>query len=124
MHQLMLGRLLLVALVATSAWLAIGAGSVATTTAYVGVSETEWRITLGRARAPHGRIAFTITNYGQDDHNVAIRRNGVQYATTGRIPSGERRTLAVTLTRPGIYNVVCTLPGHRRLGMITQLTVF
>jgi len=93
-----------------------------TTATAVGVSEREWSVALGRLKAPHGRIDLYVHNYGQDDHNLAVRRLGVQYGFTGRIPSGGQKTLALTL-KPGVYNLFCSLPGHRQLGMVATLTV-
>lgn len=98
------------------------AWSGATTSTAVSVSEREWSVSLGRLKAPHGRITFYVTNYGQDDHNVKIRKHGTQYGFTGRIPSGGHATLTVSL-KPGVYTVFCGLPGHRQLGMVTTLTV-
>ena len=104
--------------------LAASAGTAATpaATTNVSVSEREWSIVLGRLKAPRGTIVLNIRNFGQDDHNVAIRKNGVQYAFSGRILAGESKTISVKLG-PGVYNVICTLPGHRSLGMATRLTV-
>jgi hypothetical protein len=96
-------------------------GTTATTTS-VGTSLREGSIILQRLSAPHGKITFYVHNYGQDDHNVAVRRRGVQYGFTGRIRSRGDATLTVTL-RPGIYNVFCTFPGHRQAGMLAQLRV-
>jgi hypothetical protein len=98
------------------------AGSGASTGTAVGVSEREWSISLGRLKAPHGAITFYITNYGGDDHNVTIRKHGVQYGFSGRIPSGGQKTLSVHLAA-GTYTVFCGLPGHRQLGMVAKLTV-
>jgi plastocyanin len=88
----------------------------------VGVSEREWMVALGRLKAPHGPITFSVHNYGQDDHNLVIRKLGVQYGSTGRIASGGQRTLTLTL-KPGVYNLFCSIPGHRQLGMAAKLTV-
>ncbi len=98
------------------------AGSAATTSTAVGVSEREWSISLGRVRAPHGRITFYVHNYGQDDHDIKIRRDGLLYGHTGRIQSGGQVTLTLRLA-PGTYSVYCAIPGHRQLGMLTHLTV-
>lgn len=98
------------------------AGSGASTGTAVGVSEREWSVSLGRLKAPHGPITFYVTNYGGDDHNITIRKHGVQYGFSGRIPSGGQKTISTRL-RPGIYSVFCSLPGHRQLGMVAKLTV-
>jgi plastocyanin len=102
--------------------LAHPSGSSATTSTAVGVSEREWSVSLGRLKAPHGRITFYVTNFGQDDHNITIRKHGTSYGSSGRIASGGHATITVRL-RPGIYNVFCRIPGHRQLGMAARLTV-
>lgn len=88
----------------------------------VGVSEREWSVTLSRLKVQHGTITFSIHNFGQDDHNIKIRRHGSQYAFSGRIRSGDTVTLTVNL-KPGVYSVFCGIPGHRALGMNAKLTV-
>ena len=98
------------------------AGSSATTTTAVGVSEREWTVSLGRLKAPHGRVTFYVHNFGQDDHGLTVRRHGVFYGHTGRIRSGGDATLTLRL-KPGTYTVYCGIPGHRALGMLAHLTV-
>ncbi len=109
---------LCVVVLAAPAW----SGATTTSPTAVGVSEREWSVSLGRLKAPHGRIDLYVHNYGQDDHNVAVRRLGVQYGFTGRIASGGQKLLSLTL-KPGTYNLFCSLPGHRQLGMLARLTV-
>src|SRR3954451_9724752 len=94
----------------------------ATTSRNVGVTETEYRITLGRATVPHGRITFSIANFGQDDHNLKVARHQIGYGFSGRVPAGARSHFTVTL-RPGRYNLYCSIPGHRAMGMLARLTV-
>ena len=109
--------LLCLAVLVAPAW-----SSASITPTAVGVSEREWMVALGRLKAPHGPITFSVHNFGQDDHNLVIRRLGLQYGSTGRIPSGGQKTLTLTL-KPGLYNVFCSLPGHRQMGMAAKLTV-
>ena len=86
------------------------------------MSETEYRITLGRTTVPHGRITFYIANYGQDDHNLKVARHMIGYGFSGRIPAGGRTQFTVWL-KPGLYNLYCNTPGHRALGMSRKLRV-
>jgi plastocyanin len=88
----------------------------------VGVSEREWSVTLSRLKVQHGAITFSIHNFGQDDHNIKIRKHGSQYGFSGRIRSGGTATITVHL-KPGVYSVFCGIPGHRALGMDAKLTV-
>ena len=97
-------------------------GAAATASRSVGVTETEYRITLGRTTVPHGRITFYIANFGQDDHNLKVARHQIGYGWSGRIAAGGHARFTVRL-RPGKYNLYCTIPGHRAMGMLARLTV-
>ena len=101
---------------------ASSSGAAASTSRSVGVDETEYRISLGRATVPHGRITFYIANFGQDDHNLKVARHQIGYGFSGRVPAGARTHFTVTL-RPGRYNLYCSIPGHRAMGMLARLTV-
>lgn len=98
------------------AWSGAASGSA------VGVSEREWSVTLSRLKVQHGTITFSIHNFGQDDHNIKIRKHGWQYGFSGRIRSGDTATITVNL-KPGVYSLFCGIPGHRALGMNAKLTV-
>jgi sulfocyanin SoxE-like protein len=114
--------LVAIAGVISVAVLAVPAFGGSTPTTSVGTSLRESSIILGRLSAPHGRVRFFVHNYGQDDHDLVVRRHGVQYGTTGRIASGGDAMLTVRL-KPGVYNVYCSLPGHRQAGMWVKLRV-
>ena len=98
------------------AWSGASSGSA------VGVSDREWSVTLSRLKVQHGTITFSIHNFGQDDHNIKIRKHGSQFGFSGRIRSGDTATITANL-KPGIYWVFCGIPGHRALGMNAKLTV-
>jgi plastocyanin len=98
------------------AWSGAASGSA------VGVSEREWSVTLSRLKVQHGTITFSIHNFGQDDHNIKIRKHGSRFGFSGRIRSGDTATITAHL-KPGIYWVFCGIPGHRSLGMNAKLTV-
>jgi uncharacterized cupredoxin-like copper-binding protein len=120
---MMKSRLTLMMLACAAALLAaVSAGSAATAPTAVAVTEREWRLSLGRLAVPHGPVRFNVANFGQDDHDVVIRRNGRQYGASGRIAAGGRKSFTVNLPR-GVYYVLCSLPGHRSLGMVSKLTV-
>ena len=71
----MKGRALTLLLACAAALLVAVSASRAATSS-VGVTEREFRISLGRLKVPHGAITFNVTNIGQDDHDVVIRRHG------------------------------------------------
>ena len=109
-------------LVALACLAASSSGAAASTSRSVGVNETEYRISLGRSTVPHGRITFYIANFGQDDHNLKVARHQIGHGFSGRIPAGGRAQFTVKLS-PGRYNLFCTIPGHRAMGMLARLTV-
>ena len=65
---------------------------------------------------------FYIANFGQDDHNLKVARHQIGHGFSGRIPAGGRAKFIVTL-KPGTYNLYCTIPGHRAMGMLRKLVV-
>lgn len=69
-----------------------------------------------------------VTNEGQIAHNLKIERGPdpteetEELAGTDTFLPGDSETLAVDLAA-GRYVMVCTVPGHRELGMTGKLTV-
>ena len=90
----------------------------------VGVAESEWHISSYRARVRPGRVRFNITNFGEDAHNLQIvGPHGYRSRVTADIKSHEHVTLSVRLRRQGVYRLICTKPGHRKLGMRASIRV-
>jgi plastocyanin len=90
----------------------------------VGVAEREWGISAYRTRVRPGRLRFNITNFGEDAHNLQIRGpKGYRSPVTADINAHEHVTLAVTLRRQGVYRLICTKPGHVKLGMRASIRV-
>jgi hypothetical protein len=91
----------------------------------VGVGLREWSLAVYRAKVPAGRVRLAARNFGEDPHDVAVRdaRGRLLRVSAQVRPGGGRGALDVTLTRPGTYTLVCTLPGHEQLGMRARLTV-
>jgi plastocyanin len=77
---------------------------------------------LTEASASPGRDTFEFVNPQSVPHDVAIEdRNGRTIAKTKKIKEG-KTTIAITV-KPGVYVLYCTVPGHRKAGMIGHLTV-
>jgi Cupredoxin-like domain len=90
----------------------------------VGVSEREWRVSLYRTRVPTGVLRLNVHNYGEDGHDLAIRKRGGRVlATVSEVSPGASDTLRVRLRKPGRYVVFCSLEGHEAKGMRARLTV-
>ena len=89
---------------------ALAAGRRRTTTA-VSVTAREFKFTLSRSSAPHGKVVFTLSNDGKLAHNFWIAGK-----TTPLVQPGMTATLTVTLAA-GKLQYLCTVPGHSAAGM-------
>ena len=87
------------------------------------VSASEFRLALSRSAIRRGPAIIELVNYGEDDHDLALRRVGgtrtyrialVHPGTTGELD---------TRLRAGRYAVWCTLADHRARGMRASLLV-
>ena len=95
---------------------ASGAGET-TSAVVVNVKEVEYKITLSPRTVKHGTITFVVANAGKIPHNLTIQ--GGKH--TANIAPGQSAKLTVTLKK-GVYTLYCSIPGHRQLGMVTELT--
>ena len=66
--------------------------------------------------------ALTVLNEGGIAHNLTVERGPVQVAGTASFLAGDRERLPIDMP-PGRYRILCTVPGHERLGMTGTLTV-
>lgn len=72
--------------------------------------------------------ALTVTNEGRIAHNLTIERGpdptqrSERLAGTSTFGQRQSEKLRVDL-KPGRYALVCTVPGHRQLGMVGTITV-
>jgi hypothetical protein len=84
----------------------------------VGVGEREWRIALYRSHVPVGRVRFNVRNFGEDDHDLAVRNSrGKLLGIVPEIDPDSIGRLTLRLRRPGRYTVFCSLEGHEARGM-------
>lgn len=90
--------------------------------ARVQASADEFTLVLSRASVPTGRVIVELVNFGEDDHDLVLRRPGGVAKRIGVVRPGELGDLETTL-RPGRYAVWCTLADHRARGMRTTLVV-
>jgi plastocyanin len=83
----------------------------------------EFHYRLSRVRVPAGPVRVELANFGQDEHNLQLRRVGTskRYELPSAL-SGERRTTTLKL-KPGLYVLKCTLADHAARGMKAHLRV-
>ena len=89
----------------------------------VQVVAREFSFTLSRAHLHAGTAVIELDNFGQDPHDLRVRRLGARHiAGLGVVSPGARGELTVKLA-PGRYSFWCSIANHRQLGMRTTLAV-
>jgi hypothetical protein len=100
------------------------AGAAAAAPGRVQVAADEFRLTLSRPWLRAGPAIVELVNFGEDEHDLALRR-AAPGARTFRIRTtrpGGVRDLELRLV-PGRYALWCTLADHRARGMRATLLV-
>lgn len=89
----------------------------------VQVVAVEFHYRLSRVSVPAGPVRIELANFGQDEHNLTLRKVGTTKVLTmpGAI-SGARETATFRL-KPGLYVLKCTMADHAMLGMKARLRV-
>jgi len=91
--------------------------------ARVQVVAVEFHYRLSRVSVPAGQVRIELANFGQDEHNLTVRKVGTTKVMTmaGALP-GTRETATIRL-KPGLYVLKCTMADHAMLGMKARLRV-
>jgi plastocyanin len=95
----------------------VAARTSAATATTVNVAMKEFKFTLSKAKVPHGKVTFKLTNKGKIPHDFAIAGKKSKL-----ISAGKTGTLIVTL-KAGKLPYKCTVDAHAKLGMKGTLTV-
>jgi plastocyanin len=87
------------------------------------VDEGEYYVRPSRRRVGTGRVEMNITNFGQDDHDLAVEAGGVIVSKTD-LRSGQTTQVFVDVPA-GTYKLYCTLQNgaHDAAGMHATLIV-
>lgn len=88
----------------------------------LGVDEREYSVYPTHDPVATGSVEFNVSNFGQDDHDLTISRDGATVAQLAVVHPGETQTLVATLA-PGTYKLYCSLYDHDALGMHASLVV-
>lgn len=89
----------------------------------VQVTALEFEYRLSRLTVRQGPALIELVNYGEDEHDLYIRRiGGTKTWRVRTILPGERATLSIRL-RPGRYRLWCAVADHRSRGMRATLRV-
>ena len=90
--------------------------------AAVKVTEVDYKIKLPPRRWTPGTYTFDLRNDGKQDHNLTFDGPGVHDEATPTIPGGGTAKLTVEL-KAGTYELYCSVPGHKQLGMDLNIQV-
>ena len=94
----------------------------------IAFSEQVLRVAAGQV------VELAITNSGTLRHDFTIERIPAQVSASGQqrpdrfdvyldLQRGESGVLLLRVTEPGEYTFFCSVPGHRRAGMVGTLVV-
>ena len=87
------------------------------------VSAHEFSLALSRFSIRSGQAIVELVNYGEDDHDLALRRvGGTLTYRIGVVHPGNTAKLETRL-RAGRFVLWCTLADHRARGMRATLRV-
>jgi plastocyanin len=89
----------------------------------VQVTALEFEYRLSRLSVRQGPVLIELVNYGEDEHDLKLRRvGGTKVWTLRKLLPGSRATLSARL-RPGTYRLWCAVADHRARGMRATLRV-
>ncbi|HEX5711744.1 MAG TPA: cupredoxin domain-containing protein [Solirubrobacterales bacterium] len=92
------------------------------TVRYAADPENTYSYFISEASASPGKISFEFVNPQTTPHNVALEApNGETIGETETIGYGV--TKSNFEVKPGVYTLYCSVPGHRKKGMLGHLTV-
>ena len=93
------------------------AGAAAVSPARVQIGADEFSLVLSRPWIRSGPAIVQLVNYGEDEHDLALRRQaaGARLFRIRPARPGGVRELELRLA-PGRYSLWCSLPGHRARG--------
>lgn len=91
--------------------------------ARIQVTTTEFRLTMSRINVPAGRVRIELANYGEDPHDVKLRKLGTSRVYTIPETAPGARTTRTFKLPAGRYMVWCGIADHRAMGMHAPLRV-
>lgn len=72
--------------------------------------------------APGEAVTLTFHNQGVIPHDLVTRGAGRDVRLV-HVSGGAQQRAVFRANRPGVYEVICTQPGHREAGMVGQVVV-
>ena len=90
--------------------------------AVIGVVMREFEFEPRPLVAKAGRVRFQLMNRGSVEHDFMITEIMDMEHERDLVQPGQSKTIEVDL-KPGVYEVVCTVPGHKEAGMKVTIKV-
>jgi hypothetical protein len=91
--------------------------------ARVQVAADEFTYSLSRQSIKAGPAIVQLVNYGEDEHDLRLRRTGgTRIYRIGKVRPGRLGELE-TRFLPGRFTLWCSLADHRRRGMVATLVI-
>ena len=89
----------------------------------VQVTALEFEYRLSRLSVRQGPALIELVNYGEDEHDLRLRRTGgTRIYRIGKVRPGRLGALE-TRFLPGRFTLWCSLADHRKRGMVATLVV-
>ena len=89
----------------------------------VGVVMREFEFEPRPLKAKAGVVRFQLMNRGTVEHDFAIPALAAHEEHERHLlKPGETRVIELEL-KPGIYEAICTIPGHKEAGMVATIEV-
>jgi len=88
----------------------------------VQVTAKDFRFDIAKTTFTPGSYSFQLKNDGPSAHDLRIVGPGVRNQGTPVIAAGKSASATVQL-RKGTYDMYCSVPGHKQLGMDVTLKV-
>jgi hypothetical protein len=104
--------------------LVLAAPATAAAPARLLVGAKEFRFTLSRTTIKAGPAIIQLQNYGEDDHNLRLKRiGGTRVYKIATVHPGGRVGELDTKLAAGRFKLWCSIADHAARGMRTALTV-
>jgi nitrite reductase (NO-forming) len=86
----------------------------------VSMTASEFKFSPTSVQVPVGqKVSFSLDNKGAVEHDVTVPATGFTlFARAGQSATGE-----FTFDKPGVFDFICSIPGHKEAGMKGTLTV-
>ncbi len=98
----------------------VGAAVPANLSTSVAITASEFKFSPTSIQVPLGqKVTFTLDNKGVVEHDITVQAAGFTLlAKAGQVVTGE-----YTFDKPGVFDFICSIPGHKEAGMKGKLTV-